>query len=192
VEVILTPDAVARAGIATAKVTATEPSMFVQAPGTVMANAYREVKVTPIAGGIVTRVHVELGAAVKRGDPVMTLFSADLADAQTKYLSMSAMLEADHQKRERTRQLVEIGAANLHLAKHVGDVIRTGHIGTHEDTIGPAFADLRERLFRGRLRAQCRGDRNGGTETRRRRPGGTGIGRRARRQRHVPSPAHCT
>jgi cobalt-zinc-cadmium efflux system membrane fusion protein len=112
VEVILTPDAVARAGIATAKVTATEPSMFVQAPGTVMANAYREVKVTPIAGGIVTRVHVELGAAVKRGDPVMTLFSADLADAQTKYLSMSAMLEADHQKRERTRQLVEIGAAS--------------------------------------------------------------------------------
>jgi RND family efflux transporter MFP subunit len=77
-----------------------------------MANAYKEVKVTPIAAGIVTKVHVELGAVVRRGAPLVTLFSAELADSQTKYMSMSAMLDADHKKLERTRKLVDIGAAS--------------------------------------------------------------------------------
>ena len=83
-----------------------------QLPGTVMADAYREVKVVPIVGGIVTKVHVELGDAVKRGAPLATLFSPDLAEAQRKYLSMRAMLVADHQKLHRTQQLVAIGAAS--------------------------------------------------------------------------------
>src|SRR5882672_11632964 len=111
-EVVLSHEALARAGIKTAPVTATSAGAAITVPGSVMANAYREVKVTPIAGGIVTKVHVELGAVVKRGAPLMTLFSAELADAQTKYMSMSAMLEADHKKLERTRQLVDIGAAS--------------------------------------------------------------------------------
>ncbi len=111
-EVVLSPEALARAGIKTAAVTAIAAGTAVTAPGSVMANAYREVKVTPIAAGIVTKVHVELGAVVKRGAPLVTLFSAELADSQTKYMSMSAMLEADHKKLERTRQLVDIGAAS--------------------------------------------------------------------------------
>src|SRR6266851_1311388 len=106
VEVVLSPEALARAGIKTAAVTAIGGGTSVSVPGTVMPNAYREVKVTPIAGGIVTKVHVELGAAVRQGAPLLTLFSAELADSQTKYMSMSAMLEADR------RKLVEIGAAS--------------------------------------------------------------------------------
>src|SRR5712692_3904131 len=112
VEVVLSPEALARAGIKTAAVTAIAGGTSVSVPGTVMPNAYREVKVTPIASGIVTKVHVELGAVVRRGAPLLTLFSAELADSQTKYMSMSAMLEADHKKLERTRQLVDIGAAS--------------------------------------------------------------------------------
>jgi len=112
VEVLLSPESLARAGIKTAAVTAIDGGTSVSVPGTVMPNAYREVKVTPIAGGIVTKVHVELGAAVRQGAPLLTLFSAELADSQTKYMSMSAMLEADRQKLERTRKLVEIGAAS--------------------------------------------------------------------------------
>ncbi|HWM76857.1 MAG TPA: efflux RND transporter periplasmic adaptor subunit, partial [Methylomirabilota bacterium] len=111
-EVVLSPEALARAGIKTAPVTAVAAGTAVTAPGSVMANAYREVKVTPIAAGIVTKVHVELGAIVKRGAPLVTLFSAELAESQTKYMSMSAMLEADHKKLERTQKLVEIGAAS--------------------------------------------------------------------------------
>ncbi len=111
-EVVLSREALARARIKTAAVTSIAAGTAVTAPGSVMANAYREVKVTPIAAGIVTKVHVELGVVVKRGAPLVTLFSAELADSQTKYMSMSAMLEADHKKLERTRQLVDIGAAS--------------------------------------------------------------------------------
>ena len=109
---MLTPEAVARAGIKTARAEVVAAQTAIQLPGTVMADAYREVKVVPIVGGIVTKVHVELGTAVKRGAPLATLFSTELAEAQTKYLSMRAMLAADHQKLQRTQQLVEIGAAS--------------------------------------------------------------------------------
>src|SRR6266571_1468128 len=112
VEVVLSPDARVRAGIKTAPVIAVTVGTGVTVPGSVMANAYREVKVTPIAPGIVTKVHVELGAGVRRGAPLVTLFSAELAESQTKYMSMSTMLEADHKKLERTQKLVEIGAAS--------------------------------------------------------------------------------
>ena len=112
VEVILTPEAVTRAGLKTAQVSASASAASVTVPGSVMANAYREVKVTPIVGGIVTKVHVELGATVRRGMPLVTLVSAELADAQTKYLSMAAMFNADHRKLQRTQELVEIGAAS--------------------------------------------------------------------------------
>jgi membrane fusion protein, heavy metal efflux system len=112
VEVFLMPDAVAQAGIQTAEVTAVDSGTLVQVPGTVTANAYREVKVFPVVGGIVTRVHAELGTAVTRGAPLATVFSTELAEAQTKYLSAKAMVEADRQKLKRTQQLVEIGAAS--------------------------------------------------------------------------------
>ena len=112
VEVLLTPDAVGRLGIKTATVGTATPTVSIELPGSVMANAYHEVKVTPVAGGVVTKVQVELGATVKRGTPLVTLFSSELADAQMKYLSMQAAFEADHKKLDRTQQLVTIGAAS--------------------------------------------------------------------------------
>jgi cobalt-zinc-cadmium efflux system membrane fusion protein len=112
VEIVLSPEAVARAGIKTAKAEAVESNASIRVPGSVVTNAYREVKVTPLVGGIVTKVHAELGTAVKRGAPLATLFSAELADAQTKYLSMTAMVEADYKKLQRTQRLAEIGAAS--------------------------------------------------------------------------------
>ena len=125
-EVVLTTDARGRLGLKTARVEAVEARSTVQVPGTVMPHGYREVKVTPIAGGIVRRVHAELGAAVRRGAPLATLFSTDLADAQTKYLSMAAMVEADHKKLERTRKLAEIGAASRQELEEV-TAIHTSH-----------------------------------------------------------------
>jgi RND family efflux transporter MFP subunit len=111
-EVVLSPEAVSRAGIKTVPAEVVTSQATIQLPGTVMADAYREVKVVPIVGGIITKVHVELGATVKRGTPLAMLFSPELAEAQTKYLSMRAMLVADHQKLQRTQQLVTIGAAS--------------------------------------------------------------------------------
>jgi RND family efflux transporter MFP subunit len=126
VEVVLTPEGLARSGLKTATVGAAEAVTSVRVPGSVMPNAYREVKVTPIAGGIVREVHVALGDAVRRGAPVVTLFSAELAAAQTKYLSMVAMFEADHKKLDRTQQLVTIGAASRQELEEV-TAVHEGH-----------------------------------------------------------------
>lgn len=122
VGLILSPEAIQQAGIQTAAVTRVTSHTSVQLPGSVLADAYREVKVVPIVGGIVTKVHVELGAPVQRGTPLATVFSPELAEAQTKYLSMQAMLAADRQKLERTQQLVAIGAVSL---QEVEDVTAT-------------------------------------------------------------------
>ena len=111
-EVVLAPEAVSRAGIKTAPAETAVSQVTVQVPGTVTADAYREVKAVSLVGGMVTQAHVELGAAVKRGAPLATLFSPELAEAQTKYLSMRAMLAADRQKLQRTQELVTIGAAS--------------------------------------------------------------------------------
>jgi membrane fusion protein, heavy metal efflux system len=124
--VILAPEAAAQAGIKTAEVSVVEPWASTEVPGVVTANAYREVKVAPLVGGIVRKVHAELGTAVKRGAPLATLFSAELADAQTKFLSMRAMLEADHRRRERTRELVDIGAASRQELEEV-TAVHAGH-----------------------------------------------------------------
>ena len=125
-EILLPPDVVARAGLKTATIGAADVGAAVTVPGTVMPNAYQEVKVTPIAGGILTRIHVDLGASVQRGAPLATIFSSELADAQTRYLSMRAMLEADHKKLERTERLVAIGAASRQELEEV-TAVHTGH-----------------------------------------------------------------
>jgi len=125
-EILIAPDVLSRAGFKTTIVGAADLGAAVTVPGTVMPNAYREVKVTPIAGGIVTKVNAELGARVQRGAPLAILFSAELADAQTRYLSMRAMLEADHKKLERTQRLVEIGAASRQELEEV-TAVHAGH-----------------------------------------------------------------
>jgi RND family efflux transporter MFP subunit len=125
-EILLPPDVAARAGLKTATVGAADVGAAVTVPGTVMPNAYQEVKVTPIAGGILTKINVDLGASVQRGTPLATVFSSELADAQTRYLSMRAMLEADHKKLDRTERLVAIGAASRQEMEEVR-AVHTGH-----------------------------------------------------------------
>lgn len=112
VEVLLTPEALRRAGIKTAVVRTDISNATVTVPGTVTSNAYRDTKVNSLVGGIVRDVRHELGAPVGGGEPVAVIFSNELADAQMRYLSMQATLVADHQKLERTRKLVDIGAAS--------------------------------------------------------------------------------
>jgi RND family efflux transporter MFP subunit len=125
-EVVLSPEAIERAGIKTAKVTMIEASASVQIPAIAMANAYREVKVTPLVGGVVTKVFSELGASVTRGTPLATIFSPELAEAQTRFLSMRAMFEADDKRLQRTQQLVQIGAASRQELEEV-TAMHAGH-----------------------------------------------------------------
>jgi RND family efflux transporter MFP subunit len=82
--------------------------------------------VNALVGGVVRQVAVELGAPVTRGQPLTVIFSGELADAQMKYLSMQAMLNADHQKLERTQKLVALGAASRQELEEI-TAIHTGH-----------------------------------------------------------------
>ncbi len=121
----LTEEAVARAGIEVATVGTSGAASRVRIPGTVQPNAYRSVAITPIVSGRVTRVGAELGEQVHRGQVLADIYSPELAEAQTRFLSSRAMLEAHERELLRTEKLVDIGAASrqelekLH-AEHTG------------------------------------------------------------------------
>ena len=113
VVVAVSVEAMKRAGIETVLVTRSAAgSSTVRIPGTVEPNAYKQVVVTPLVSGRVTRVLAELGDQVKRGQTLMQVFSPELADAQTKYLSAKAELEAHEQELARTSKLLVLGAAS--------------------------------------------------------------------------------
>ena len=126
VEVALMPEAVERAGIKTTPARSAPASATLTVPGTVTSNAYRDTKVNALVGGVVRQVTVELGTAVRRGQPLTVIFSTELAEAQMKYLAMQAMLNADHQKLERTQKLVTLGAASRQELEEI-TAIHTGH-----------------------------------------------------------------
>jgi cobalt-zinc-cadmium efflux system membrane fusion protein len=112
VEVSISPEAAKRAGIRVVEVKRGTIGATIAVPGTVASNPYRETKINALLAGVAREVSVELGAEVRRGQPLAVIFSSELADAQMKYLSLRAMLHADNQKLERTRRLTDIGAAS--------------------------------------------------------------------------------
>ena len=137
-EVTLTADAVARAGIKTAVVQSERAVQSLTVPGTVTSNAYHETRFNALVGGVVTRVSAELGSPVRRGAPLAVIFSNELAEAQMKYLSMRAMIEADRQKHERMEKLVALGAASRQELEEV-----TAMHAAHESEVAAA----RQRLL---------------------------------------------
>lgn len=111
-QIDLAPDDLKKAQIGTAKVTTGSIAASLRTPGVVKADEYTEVHVTPLVGGLVKQVPVVLGDHVRRGQPLAVIFSSDLAEAETAYLSDLAEYEADHKKLERTRTLLKLGAAS--------------------------------------------------------------------------------
>lgn len=101
-----------RIHLAFGKVTEGNLSVNVRVPGTVQPNGYREVRVTPLIGGVVTQVSGELGQTVHRGEPLAVVFSRELAEAQTSLISVNTELEREHKKLLRTQDLVKLGAVS--------------------------------------------------------------------------------
>jgi membrane fusion protein, heavy metal efflux system len=112
VVVPLSEDAVGRAGIVVAPVTSGTSGTEIRLPGVVEPNAYRQVVVTSLVAGRVTRVGPALGDRVRRGQTLAEIYSPTLAEAQTRYVSAQAMLDAHDRELQRTQKLVEIGAAS--------------------------------------------------------------------------------
>lgn len=101
-----------RAGIRLTAVSRGVNTGGLRAPGVIEPNAYKSVKVTPTAAGRVVRVSAELGEQVRRGQVLAQIYSSELADAQARYVTASAELDAHEREVTRTEKLVEIGAAS--------------------------------------------------------------------------------
>jgi RND family efflux transporter MFP subunit len=111
-QIDLAADDLKKAQIRTAHVTNGLTAAKLRVPGIVKPNEYRQVHVTPLVGGVIKEVPVVLGDHVKRGQSLAVIFSSELAEAETQYVSYLAELEAEHKKLERTRNLVKLGAAS--------------------------------------------------------------------------------
>ena len=112
VVVPLTKEAAERAGIELRQVETQAVTDSLRVPGVVEPNAYRQVLVTPLVGGRVVGVAAQLGDRVRKGQSLAQVYSPDVAEARTKYVSAKAMLDAHDRELQRTRKLVEIGAAS--------------------------------------------------------------------------------
>lgn len=112
VAITLSDEAVKRAGISVAAVESGSAITALRLPAVVEPNAYKQVTVTPLVSGRVTRVVAELGARVRQGQTMATIFSPELAEARTRYVSAKAELEAHERELARTEKLVQIGAAS--------------------------------------------------------------------------------
>jgi len=112
VVVPLSQDAVERAGIVVEPVASGTSATEIRLPGVVEPNAYRQVVVTPLVAGRVTKVGPALGDRVRRGQTLAEIYSPTLAEAQTRFVSAQAMLDAHDRELQRTQKLVEIGAAS--------------------------------------------------------------------------------
>ena len=109
--VTLNPDMVSRAGIRTVQATEGTATAELRMPGVVQANAYKEVVVTSLVSGRVTQVNADLGAKIASQQPLVTIYSPELADAQTAFIAARAEQVAHQQLQTRTQRLTAIGAA---------------------------------------------------------------------------------
>ena len=130
VVVTLSQEAVKRAGITVTPVTAGAMAGGLRAPAVVEPNAYKQVIVTPLISGRITRVTAELGQHVQRGQTIAQIFSPELAEAQTRYIAARAELEAHELELARTQKLVEIGAASRQELEriHAGHTVRRAEV----------------------------------------------------------------
>ena len=125
-QVELGPDDLKKAQVQTVHVDVKKTSSTLRVPGIVNPDEYREVHVTSLVGGVIKQVPVVLGDHVKRGQPLAVVFSGELAEAETQYLSHLAELEADHKKLVRTQNLVKLGAASQQEEEDV-EAMHAGH-----------------------------------------------------------------
>lgn len=145
--VTLSQEAVKRAGLSIAPVESASEAGSLRLPGVVQPNAYRQVTVTPLVSGRVTRVLAELGQQVRQGQTLAQIFSPELAEAQTRYIAARATLEAHDKELARTQKLVEIGAASrqelerIH-AEHAAQKTEVDSLRSRLQLLGVAAASL--------------------------------------------------
>ena len=131
-------DLLARAGITVEPASTASVVSPVRVPGTVQPNAYRQVSVTPLVGGRVTRVLVELGQRVTKGAPIVEVYSRDAAEARAQYLNAKADMDAGEARLRRTERLAALGSASQQEV----EMVRAEHV-RHESELREGAARLR-------------------------------------------------
>ena len=111
-EITLTPDMIQRAGIKTVAATKATAATRLHLPGVVQPNAYKSVDVTSLVSGRITQVRAELGQRVMQNEILATIYSPELADAQTTFIQAKAARDAHGLALTRTQRLYAIGAAS--------------------------------------------------------------------------------
>jgi RND family efflux transporter MFP subunit len=112
VTITLNDEAVKRAGLVVSTVESGPMLTTLRLPAVVEPNAYKQVAVTPLVSGRIAKMVVDLGAHVRQGQAMATVFSPELAEAQTRFIAASAELEAHERELARTEKLVQIGSAS--------------------------------------------------------------------------------
>ncbi len=83
---VLSPEQIRTAGIETVTVQSRQVADILNAPGEVMLNAYRTIRVTPRIPAQIIKRYARLGDHVEAGDPLVTLSSVEVAEAQGQLL----------------------------------------------------------------------------------------------------------
>jgi len=111
-EITLTPDQIQRAGIQVVETKTGTATTRLHLPGVVQPNAYKNLDVTSLVAGRITQVRAELGQRVMQNDMLATVYSPELADAQTAFIAARSQLAAHDLALARTQRLFAIGAAS--------------------------------------------------------------------------------
>jgi len=113
--ITLSPEQVERAGIKVETVgeqLSTEGNITTTTTGVVQANAYRETPVISVAGGIVRRVNAELGERVTKGQALAVVFSEELSQTESRYLTSLKEAETSRLNYAREAKLLNISPAS--------------------------------------------------------------------------------
>ena len=128
--VTLTDKAKANIGLETAEADLRAIENVVQVTGNIIAHPQRQAIVTPRIGGIVKRIHFNLGDSVKKGDVLLELESLDLQLAEID------LIEAVHQQKSLNSKLAKQKSV---FAKQIRLELQTRQIDYLE-----SFAELQE------------------------------------------------
>ena len=109
----LKPNELLRAEIEVVPVASGQLRIARDYPATIQANENESAEVTPLVGGRVDKVHVDVGADVKKGTLLALLHSNDLGLAQAAYLKATARLHEASLAYKRAKELYEANAGSL-------------------------------------------------------------------------------
>ncbi len=124
-KITLTDEQLAAANLKIVAVGETLDAAAVQATttGVVRANEYEETPVISQVSGVVKSISINLGQFVRRGQTVAIVASEELADTQSKYLSVKAELDEAEKRYRRALNLAEISEeARNELDKQIAGV----------------------------------------------------------------------